>query len=106
MFNARRRRFMKKIVNNKAYAQLYYIGQLISILPDLNINFPKSIIDICFKQVSMCNDLNKFEFVEFNNEDEVSFFSELDYIVNYYELKDLTYKQIMKYTDSIVAKKR
>ena len=54
----------------------------------------------------MCNDLNKFEFVEFNNEDEVSFFSELDYIVNYYELKDLTYKQIMKYMDSIVAKKR
>lgn len=94
---------MKIITEGKAYVQLVDLAQLINILPETNIKCPKSIIDKYFDILS--SDCYKFSFIKFIDKDEIDFFTNFDYIINYNELKNLNYNQLLQYMDSIVKKR-
>jgi hypothetical protein len=55
---------------------------------------PASVCTKVFNGTLIVTDLNRFDFVRFDEEHEVKFFRELDFIIDYDQYKDLTDKQL------------
>lgn len=92
---------MKIITNNKAYVQLNDISYLLR-STDL---IPASIFEKCFLDIFICTDQNRYEFMEFDTKEEIEFFKNLDYSVDYLELKDLTEEEIIQYGISLAERR-
>ena len=85
---------MKIITKNKVYVQYIDIAYLIK--SKSYKQAPDSISDKCFTELFVCNEYNKYNFVEFNRRDEIKFFDNLDYIIDYLEVKELSNEQIIQ----------
>lgn len=84
---------MKIFTDNAVYVQkndIDYLGQTY-----LEIPVPKKNFD------SIVDDSNRYEFVEFNAPEEIQFFREMDCIIDYNEVKDLSEEEIIKLKESV-----
>lgn len=90
---------MKIITESKAYVQLNDLSVLMKFMEGKSI--PSSIVKEIFSDVFICSDGNRYDFKEFSKREQVEFFKELDYSVDYNELKDKSEYEIMVYGDSI-----
>lgn len=53
----------------------------------------------------MIDDSNRFEFVKFEEESEVEYFKNLDWIVDYYTLKDMRVEKIIEIGQKVAQEK-
>ena len=72
------------------YVQMQDIMQL----NQSDISIPASIYIKVFTGITIVDDSNRFDFVEFNEEHEVKFFKELEFILDYNQYKGLTDEQL------------
>ena len=72
------------------YVQMQDIMQL----NQSDISIPASIYIKVFTGITIVDDSNRFDFVEFNEEHEVKFFKELEFILDYDQYKGLTDEQL------------
>lgn len=93
--------FHKENGEEVVYVQLQDLMYLIN---DSNIPIPASIITQVFSDIVIVTDENRFDFVKFVEESEISFFKELDFILDFDEYKDLTDKQLEEKADSFICK--
>lgn len=61
---------------------------------EIDMPIPASIFTKVFTGVVIVNDSNRFNFVRFDEEHEVKFFRDLDFIIDYDKYKDLTDEQL------------
>lgn len=90
---------MKIITENKAYVQLNDLSYLMKFMEGKPI--PNSIIKDVFSEIFICTNETRYQFREFSKPEQIQFFKDLDFSVDYMELKDKTEEEIMKYGDSI-----
>lgn len=57
-----------------------------------------------FKGIVIVDDTNRFDFVRFDDEEEVKFFKEVDFIIDYNEYKDMTDDQLENEWGKLVTK--
>lgn len=69
------------------------------------VGIPKSIINKVYGGITIITNNNKFEFMEFNEPDEIEFFRKLDWIPEYCDYRDLTEKQILSCVEKINKEK-
>ena len=65
---------------------------------------PSSITSKVFKGVTIVNDDNRFEFVRFEDEAEVKFFKDIDFIIDFDQYKNLTDKQLNEEIEKLEEK--
>ena len=92
---------MKVLLNNKIYVQRKDIAFLIHIFPHISSKFPKQVLKRCFSKILICNDDNKYDFIEFDDIDSIKFFNNLSYIVNYYDYEGLSFEEIIRNVENI-----
>lgn len=81
----------------KVYVQYQDLMELIHELDGISI--PASIFDKIFGngQPLIVDDSNRWEFIEFNQPEEVQFFREQDWIVDFKEVRGLTFDGLIEY---------
>lgn len=93
---------MKIITDNAIYVQkndMVFLNQT-----DLSI--PVSIfMEVFGKGVTVINDSNRYEFIKFEEKEEIDFFKEMDWIIDYNLLKDLTEEEIITLGQETIYKK-
>ena len=85
---------MKIIMDNKAYVQLNDLAYLMK--SSVGKAIPASIVNKVFGEMFICTDSNRYDFMEFNLPEEIKFFKNLSYSVDYMEYKDLSDKEIIE----------
>ena len=90
---------MKIVLENKVYVQLNDLAHMMKFLNGRSV--PVSVFDKVFGEVFVCTDSNRYDFVEFNTQEEIDFFKDLEYSVDYMECKDLTDKELIAKGQSI-----
>lgn len=90
---------MKIITRDKAYVQLNDLAVLMKFNEGKSI--PSSIINDIFSEVFICTNENRYEFREFSKPEQIKFFKDLDYSVNYLDYKDMSEEDMMKCGDAI-----
>ena len=73
---------------------VYVQMQDIMHLNQSDLPIPASIYTKVFTGVTIVNDSNRFDFVRFDEEHEVSFFRDLEFVIDYDKYKDLTDEQL------------
>lgn len=63
-------------------------------LNQMDILIPASIYLKVFKGITIVDDSNRFDFVRFDEEYEVKFFKELEFVIDYDKYKDFTDEQL------------
>lgn len=82
---------MKIITDNAVYVQKNDFIYLNS----SNLAIPASIFDKVFGYgVTIIDDRNRYEFIEFNAPEEIEFFKNIDWIIDYNEIKDLNEEEM------------
>lgn len=92
---------MKIITEDKAYVQLNDLQYLMR----SNNVIPASIIESVFGEVFVVTDSNRYEFKEFTKKEEIEFFANLDYSVDYAKFASMDEEEIMNYGMSIAEEK-
>lgn len=93
---------MKIITNDAVYVQKNDIG----FLTQTDLSIPATIfLKVFGSGITIIDDSNRFEFVKFTEQSEIEYFRNLDWIVDYNEVKDLTDDQIMELGRSIADEK-
>lgn len=93
---------MKIITDNAAYVQKNDIAYLNS--SDLPI--PASIFMKVFgNSATIIDDRNRYDFVKFEDADEINFFKNIDWMIDYNEVKDKTEEELISLGQSIAAEK-
>lgn len=82
------------------YVQMQDIIQL----NQSDIAIPASIYTKVFTGVTIVDDSNRFEFVKFDEEHEVKFFRELEFIIDYGRYKELTDDQLAEEGHKLVTR--
>ena len=90
---------MKIITDDKAYVQLNDLSVLMKFNEGKSI--PGSVIDEVFSEIFICTDETRYQFREFSKPEQIKFFKELDYSVNYLDYKDMSEEEIIKCGDAI-----
>ena len=90
---------MKIVLEDKVYVQLNDLAHMMKFLNGRSV--PVSVFDKVFGEVFVCTDSNRYDFVEFNTQEEIEFFKDLEYSVDYMECKDLTDKELIAKGQSI-----
>lgn len=94
--------FMKIITSNAVYVQKNDIG----FLNQTDLPIPASIFMKVFgKGVTIIDNSNRFEFVKFEEESEIEFFRNLDWIIDYDLVKGLGEEQIIELGQGIAQEK-
>lgn len=91
---------MKIVLEDKVYVQNNDLAHLMHAMEGKAI--PASIIQKVFGEVFICCDDNRYEFVEFDQPEEIDFFKSFTYSVNYMDLKDLSEEDLIKVGGSII----
>ena len=82
---------MKIITNNAVYVQM---GDLM-FLNQTDLPIPASIfVNFGGNNMTIVDDNNRYEFIKFEDESEIDYFKNLDWIVDYNVVKDLNKKQV------------
>ena len=90
---------MKIINDNCAYVQKNDLG----FLNQTNIPIPASIFTKVFgNEVTIINDSNRYDFIKFENEDEIEYFKSIDWMIDYNNVKDLTERQTIRLSKRII----
>lgn len=92
---------MKIISNNAAYIQKNDINYLIQ-----NDIIPEAMINKICKDSNDEDVENKYDFIKFTDFETVEFLKNLDCIIDYFRIKDLDEKDIVKLGKIIVEKKK
>lgn len=92
---------MKIILKNKVYVQRCDLINLSYIVSMLSIPCPCDVFEKLYVPIFICDGTNKYEFLEFKGSEVVNFFKELDYIVDYDELKTKSDVDLIEYGKSI-----
>ena len=92
---------MKIITKDKAYVQLNDLQYLMR----FERTIPASIIESVFGEVFIVTDSNRYEFKEFTKKEEIEFFANLDYSVDYAKFASMSEEEIMNYGMSIAEEK-
>jgi len=89
---------MKIVTNNAAYVQkndLIHLNQS-------GLDIPASVYLKVFGQgITIVDDSNRYEFVKYEKSNEIEFFKNIDWMVEYTEVKDLTENEIMELAEKI-----
>lgn len=94
---------MKIITNDAVYVQKNDLG----FLSQSDVLIPASIfLEVFGKGVTIIDNNNRFDFVKFEDEVEIAFFKNLDWILDYDLVKDLSDSQIIKMYDAVLKEKR
>ena len=83
------------------YVQMQDIMHLIN---QSDLPVPVSIYTKVFTGVTIVNDSNRFDFVRFDEEHEVSFFRDLEFVIDYAKYKDLTDEQLEEEGQKLAVK--
>lgn len=84
-----------KLFNTENGKETVYVQmQDIMYLNQSDMPIPASIYTKVFTGITIVNDSNRFDFVSFNEEHEVKFFRELEFVIDYDQYKDLTDEQL------------
>ena len=83
------------------YVQMQDIMHLIN---QSDLSVPVSIYTKVFTGVTIVNDSNRFDFVRFDEEHEVSFFRDLEFVIDYAKYKDLTDEQLEEEGQKLAVK--
>lgn len=90
---------MKIFDNNKVYVQKKDINYLIK----SDLPMPTSIsMKLCEYSFAHIGARNQYEFMEFENEEEIEFFKSVNFIVDYDKVKDLSKEEITVLIDASV----
>ena len=93
---------MKVITEDAVFVQMNDIVFLNS--TDLPI--PASIVmEVFGKGITIVNDSNRYDFVKFEESTQIDFFKDLDWIVDYWALKDKSEEQIKKEIDQVIEER-
>ena len=94
---------MKIIVDDAAYIQKHDL----TFLNKYEVQIPASIlIRLTSDDITLMNDSEKFEFVKFDSSSEINFFQNVDWIINYDDVKNLSEKEIIELCQSIEKEKK
>lgn len=85
---------MKLFHTENGKESVYVQMQDIMHLNNTDMPIPASIYTKVFTGIVIVNDSNRFDFVRFDEEHEVKFFRELDFVIDYDQYKDLTDEQL------------
>lgn len=89
---------MKVITNDAIYVQMNDLAYLMT----SDTPIPASIMMKVFgRGMVIINDDNRYDFVRFTEDDEIEFFKDLDWIVDYDELKDKSDEELLKFGKSV-----
>lgn len=89
---------MKIFINNAVYVQKNDIIYLNS----CTLPIPCSIFDKAYnKEINIIDNNNKYEFIKFDQADEIEFFKNLSWIINYDDVKNLSDELIIKEDEKI-----
>ena len=61
---------------------------------ETDMPIPATIFEKVFSGVTIVTDANRFDFVKFEEEHEIEFFRELDFVIDFDQYKDLTDEQL------------
>lgn len=93
---------MKIITNDAVYVQKNDIG----FLNQTDLLIPVSVfLKVFGNGITIIDDSNRFEFIKFEDKEEIEFFQGLDFIVDYNLLKDLSEDEIMKLGQEVAFEK-
>lgn len=93
---------MKIFKDNSVYVQK---NDMVN-LNHTDIPIPASIFLKVFGQgITVIDETNRYEFIEFNAPEEIKFFQEQDWIVDYNAIRDLTEEELMELGQSIAQDK-
>ena len=84
-----------KIFHTEKGKEAVYVQMqdIIYLLNETEMPIPASIFTKEYTSVPVVDDSNRFNFVKFDDENEVKFFRNLDFIIDYDQYKDLTDEQ-------------
>lgn len=92
--------FMKIITNDAAYVQKNDIAYL----NQTDLDIPASIyLKACETGTFIVDDSNRYEFIRFNKSDEIQFFKNQDWILDYNQVKDKTEDELIEYGEKIIT---
>lgn len=92
--------FMKIITNDAAYVQKNDIAYL----NQTDLDIPASIyLKACETGTFIVDDSNRYEFIRFNKSDEIQFFKNQDWILDYNQVKDMTEDELIEYCERIIT---
>ena len=92
--------FMKIITNDAAYVQKNDIAYL----NQTDLDIPVSIyLKTCETGTFIVDDSNRYEFIRFNKSDEIQFFKNQDWILDYNQVKDKTEDELIEYCERIIT---
>ena len=91
---------MKIITNDAAYVQKNDIAYL----NQTDLDIPASIyLKACETGTFIVDDSNRYEFIRFNKSDEIQFFKNQDWILDYNQVKDKTEDELIEYCERIIT---
>ncbi len=94
---------MKIFLNNKVYVQkcdfMFFFKHL------QGYSLPESVSDKVFGDVFIISDDTKNDFIEFDTDEEIEFFRNCDWIINYNEFENATPEDIMEYAEKIYVER-
>lgn len=94
-----------KIFHTENGKEVVYVQmQDIMYLYNSTLPIPSFIVTKVLTGLSYVNDSNRFDFVRFDEEDEVSFFKNLEFIIDYDKYKDFTDEQLDKEIKKLAKK--
>lgn len=89
---------MKIITDNAVYVQ----KNDIVCLSHSDLSIPSSIFMKVFgNDIVIIDDSNRYDFVEFNDQNDIEFFKGIDWIIDYDEIKDLTEEDLLAQAQSM-----
>ena len=92
--------FMKIITNDAAHVQKNDIAYL----NQTDLDIPASIyLKACETGTFIVDDSNRYEFIRFNKSDEIQFFKNQDWILDYNQVKDKTEDELIEYCERIIT---
>lgn len=94
---------MEVFANNKVYVQNNDLQFLLRACDGISI--PSSIINKVFGDLFIVTDDNRYEFVEFSNVEEIAFFKNCDWIIDYHAFDGMTEVEIINYGSQINDKR-
>ena len=89
---------MKIITDNAAYVQMNDIA----FLDQCDLPIPASVFMKCFGfGISVVDDSNRYDFKEFDKPEDIEFFKNIDWMIDYNEVKDLSDEEHFALAQSI-----
>lgn len=83
---------------------MYQMQDLVHLIHETDLSVPASIFMKVFSKPVITTDENRFNFVKFDDEHEIKFFKDLNFIIDYMQYKDLTDEQLEEEWSKIVDK--